>query len=265
MSDFASICVLSYERPEFLRTCLESVSANAGYPVEVIVHDDGSANPMVRELILDGIDQGLISHAILNPAGNNEGQGIALNRMFTMAKGDPIVKCDQDLIFSPDWLITCVELLKANRHAVLEAGDNIEPPIGVLGLFKYWTDPVDHRKMFIKDWGFPAYEWEEVTDFVGSALVVPRDVWEAFGPFEERSLAFAEDQTFKFMVRDQGDMKLALVKGADLVVNQGFGVGPSTVVTAPGTVAQIQPGPRLAGVTPNYVRPIVPGTGSEAS
>lgn len=260
MTEFATACVLSYERPAFLAEALKTLTAHADYPLEVIVHDDGSKNPEVREVLLRALDEGRVSHLILNPPGHNEGQGIALNRMFHMAKGDPIIKIDQDLIFAPGWLATCQQLIDVNRHAVLEAGD--EKPIGVLGLFKYPAEPVRYSDMFIGVRGFPGYEWEEHKDFVGSAMVIPRDVWEAFGPFEERSAAFAEDRNFKMRVRDEGNMALALVKGDDLVVNQGFGVGPSTVVVDHGKVASIHDGPRL--VTPNYVRPIVPGTGSEA-
>lgn len=251
---FATACVLSYERPAFLQECLRTLAVHADYPLEVIVHDDGSENPEVRQLLLRAVDEGRVSSVILNPPGNNQGQGIALNRMYHMAKGDPIIKVDQDLIFQPGWLKRSVEILKQNREQFIEAGT--DKPIGVLGLFKYGAEPVRYEDMFIRDCGFPGYEWEEHQDFVGSCMVIPRDVWEGFGPFEERSAAFAEDQTFKFSVRDNGEMALALPKGDDLVVNQGFGVGPSTVVVDHGTVQTIKEGPVL--VTPNYVRGITP-------
>lgn len=258
MTAFATACVLSYERPAFLQECLRTLAAFSDYPLEVIVHDDGSENPEVRQLLLRAVDEGRVSSVILNPPGHNQGQGIALNRMFYMAKGDPIVKVDQDLIFQPGWLKRSVDLIVANRQQFIETGT--DKAIGALGLFKYGADPVRYEEMFIKDCGFPEYEWEEHQDFVGSCMVIPRDVWEAFGPFEERSAAFAEDRSFKFTVRDQGGMALALPKGDDLVVNQGFGVGPSTVVVDHGQVQSIKEMPVL--VTPNYVRGLNPAEGA---
>jgi glycosyltransferase involved in cell wall biosynthesis len=234
---FASCCLLSYNRPQFVRTAVESAVTKAEYPLEMIVHDDGS-NPETVATLLELRDAGLISLLILNAEGHNEGQGIALNRMFMAAKGDPIVKLDHDLEFSGGWLRRCVELLEANRHVVGEHGAKagFQPEIGALGLFKYHVDPVNWQEMILGTWTalLPeagAIEWEEHQDFVGSAMVIPRRAFEEFGPFEERSPAFAEDAVFKHAIRDRGGWANALFP-FDLAVNRGFGVGPSTVVVA---------------------------------
>lgn len=216
--EFASCCLLSFNRPEFVKKAVTSAIEMANWPLEMIVHDDGSDEATVQ-VLLDLHRQGYISTLILNPEGHNQGQGIALNRMFQMAKGDPIIKMDHDLIFRPYWLAQCVQVLKRN------ASLPIEPRIGALGLFKYEADPVDYRQMFIA-----AYEgWEHHKDFVGSAMVIPRDSYEKFGPFEERSTAFAEDYVFKKTIDDARGWANALLP-SDVVVNQGFGYGPSTVV-----------------------------------
>lgn len=240
MSDFATCCVLSYNRPELLQESLLTLVGNARYPLELIVHDDGSMDEDLREWLFAACQSGTISTLILNPPGHNQGQGTALNRMFNMAKGDPIIKLDHDLVYMPGWLAQCVSVLEHNK-------DNpMQPRIGVMGLFKYNHDPVDYRKMHRTEWE----GWDEVEDFVGSALVVPREVWEAFGPFPEHSDAFAEDQEFKFRVRDDRrcDWRLALPSN-DLAVNQGFGIGPSTVNTHDGGVASIHKEPHVLKVT----------------
>lgn len=245
MNQFATACILSYERPHFLREAITTLVETANYPVEIIVHDDGSKDPAVRSLLLDALDKGLVSTVMFNPLGRNQGQGTALNRMFTMAKGDPIVKLDQDLIFQPDWLRRCVDVLSTNSSRVISG--EVEPPIGVLGLFKYPAEPVRYEEMFIRDHGPAGLEWEEHHDFVGSGMVVPREVWEAFGPFEEYSTAFAEDRAFKMKVKDEGGLALGLIRGDDLAINQGFGVGPSTVVVDHGKVAHINTEPYVIG------------------
>lgn len=215
--NFATCCILSYNRAQFLKQSIATLKANADYPIEIIVHDDGSTQPELLTYLQELIESGAVSTVIRNPPGHNQGQGIALNRMFHMAKGDPIVKLDHDLIYKPGWLHQCVTLLETNKD------DASQPPIGAMGLFKYSAPPVEHTEMHIRNW--PG--WEEVEDFVGSALVIPRHVWEEIGPFEERSAAFAEDIDFKKRAQAAG-YKLALPPN-DLADNIGFGVGPSTV------------------------------------
>lgn len=221
MTEFASCCILSYNRPNFLRDCISTLLQTAEYPLELIVHDDGSSDPGLRKYLRELVDGGVISTLITNPPGHNQGQGIALNRMFHMAKGDPIVKIDHDLIFQKGWLKQSVTTLNANRERLAE------PRLGCLGLFHY--GPIDHEvssdRTFIK-----AHEgWEEHRDFVGSCMVIPRNAWETFGPFEERSEAFAEDAIFKQQVSEAYGWACGLLP-QDMVRNQGFGLGPSTVV-----------------------------------
>ena len=243
MTDFASVCVLSYNRPKFLRDCIRSMR-DAGAPFELIVHDDGSTDPAVRELILDGLDRGWISHAMLNPPGHNEGQGIALNRMFHAAHGDPIIKCDQDVVFTPGWLERANEILDSSRDKTLPS----VPEIGLLGFFKYWHDPVDWRKTLITRRHDLGYEVHEI--ICGSAFALTRSAWETLGPFEERSSAFAEDHLMQKAVTEQDGLCCAL-PAEDLVTNQGFGIGPSTLALDDGnggiTTATIKDGPLLQG------------------
>lgn len=228
-SPYASVCILSFNRPKLLKETIRSAIRNAGHPFELIVHDDGS-DEETRDMLHDLQEDGLISLLMLNAPGNNEGQGVALNRMFGAATGDPIVKMDHDLILEPDWLVQSVDLLRANEAEHWADLQNLSPPrIGALGLFKYEHPPVDYREMLLaarttQD----GTMWEEHRDFVGSVMVIPRVAWEEFGPFEERSPAFAEDAVWKQKLAELPGWCNALPVD-DLAVNVGFGLGPSTV------------------------------------
>lgn len=226
MAEFASVCILSFNRPRLLRQAISTAIKNAEYPLELIVHDDGSDEETV-EVLREFHRNGLISLLMLNPPGHNEGQGIALNRMFAAAKGDPIVKMDHDMELEPGWLKQCADLLRLNEVCNREYGDE-HPRIGALGLFKYEYDPVDYRKMLIGTRAAGSMKFEIHRDFVGSAMVISRDAWEEFGPFEERSPAFAEDAVWKQWVDERPGWCNALFP-EDLAVNVGFGLGPSTV------------------------------------
>lgn len=246
---FASCCLLSYERPEFLRTAVATLVAHAEYPLELIVHDDGSENPEVRNVLRQLVDQGLVSTLIENAPGHNEGVGIAINRTFDVARGDYLLKLDQDLVFEPGWLRKAVAIMVANGDNYTLEPDG-EPPIGALGFFRYGAEPVRYEDMFIKDWRTGETAWEEHLDFVGSAMMFDRVVWRNHGPFPERSAAFAEDVEFKKRLQADG-FALALPKSGDLVRNQGFGYGPSTVVVKDEndqlTSRDIKQGPLLLG------------------
>jgi glycosyltransferase involved in cell wall biosynthesis len=236
---FASVCILSFERLQFLRQCISSLVATADYPFELIVHDDGSEDLPLRHYLHEMVEAGVISTLIMNPPGWNQGQGIAVNRMFSAARGDILVKMDQDMTFQPGWLSECAKVLEMNYKAHFEQ-DTPEPRIGALGLFRYHAEPVQWRDMFITDW----VTYHEVKDFVGSVIVIPRDAWQAFGPWEERSAAFAEDHGFK-MKLTASDTHCCALMPTDLAANHGFGVGPSTLVVAEDTVREIKPGPKV--------------------
>jgi GT2 family glycosyltransferase len=241
---FATACILSYERFDFLRDSLRTLTEGAEHPVEIIVHDDGSRDPRILSMLRGMVSEGKISTLMTNPPGHNQGQGVALNRMFHAAQGDPILKLDQDLMYNPGWLKRSIEILELNEA---NASRGVEPAIGALGLFRYPAEPVKWEDMFIKTWGSGPGSWEEHHDFVGSAMVIPRGVWEAFGPFEQHSPAFAEDRDFKMRIKEEGGLKLALPYAEDLATNIGFGVGPSTVVVDHGRVATIHDGPVVIG------------------
>lgn len=242
MSDFpfATLCVLSYNRPTFLARMLNSLH-ESGAPYELIVHDDGSDGFVVSDL-LRRRRRGEISTVIENTPGHNQGQGVALNRMFAMAKGDPIVKLDQDLTFRPGWLRVVMDLLGTNFNLQdpLHPGYGREPEIGLLGLLHYWHAPVDSRETRIQQFE----GWSSRTHILGSGFAVTRRCWDALGPFEEHSEAFAEDWIFQRRVTESQGFVCGL-PDESLCENHGMGPGPSTVVLSerPGDVQPIHKTP----------------------
>jgi glycosyltransferase involved in cell wall biosynthesis len=234
-ADFASCCLLSYNRPHLIRDTIATL-LDAGAPLELIVHDDGSSDEELLDWLVEMQRAGAISTLILNPVGHNQGQGVALNRMFHMAKGDPIIKIDHDLHFRPGWLAEVNEILARNHD---RAGDRY---IGLLGLLHYHHDPVDSAKTLIdRNDG-----WTSHTHILGSAFAVRRECWEALGPFEEHSEAFAEDYMFQQAVTGSAEWSCGLPP-EDLCVNVGMGYGPSTVNVEPGKTATIHREPLVIG------------------
>lgn len=228
---FASCCLLSYERPEFLRRAVNSLIAKPGAPLELIVHDDGSSSPQVQPLIERWLAGGHVSTAILNPPGHNQGRGVAMNRCFAIAEGDPLIIIDQDLVFKADWLLRVLLLLEAN------------PEIGLLSGFRYWHEPCDWRQTIVAQHD----GWQEHEYVMGSFMAIRRACWEELGPFESYSPAFAEDHVFQRKVT-ASERWVCGTPDEDLMENLGYGVGPSTVVVAGPdgpTVRKIHTQPRV--------------------
>jgi glycosyltransferase involved in cell wall biosynthesis len=213
-----SLCVLSYNRPDFLSATLETAIANAGDNlIELIIHDDGSSDARVYDVLEKYSDRATV---ITNPVGHNQGQGVALNRMFSMARGDVIIKCDQDLVFQPGWLDDMWRIFDAN------GGEFDEPLLGLLGFCHYFADPVDMRKTVIGR----HRSWNEHPLILGSAFAMPRAAWVEFGPFEEHSDAFNEDGDMQRRVTASDHYACGL-PFAELANNPNMGPGPSTIVS----------------------------------
>lgn len=225
-----SLCFLSYKRPDSLFRAIKSALDNSGYfNYEVILHDDGSDfNDQERiSSYFRGVES--IDLFIARQPERNEGVGAAIKTCFDVARGDVLIKLDQDLVFKEDWLAKAMGILNNARR------------IGLLGLFHYYHDPVDSKKTFLMQ-----HEgWEEHTHICGSGFAMPRWAYEKFG-IETHSEAFAEDWDLMNRIRATNGVFCNALPNHDLVENKGFGIGPSTVVLEDGSVRKIH-GPKIHG------------------
>ena len=115
-----SIVIPSYSRPKDLVRCLESLAMQtdaALEPVEVIVVDDGSPEPLSiqsenwrRYFTLRLIRQG------------NAGPAIARNHGAKMARGEILVFTDDDCMPTKGWLEALVSEIKSHPEALVGTG-----------------------------------------------------------------------------------------------------------------------------------------------
>jgi len=231
----ASLVVLSFNRPQFLHTTIASLKKNTKYPYELIIVDDGSMEEENVEFLLRLYKAKELSCLILN-AGKNQGVGASINKGFHCAHGKYLFKLDSDLEFKPLWLEKAVAILETF------------PEIGVLGLFKYWYDPCDWRKMLIKEVTRDGLTIEIHEDQVGSAMAFRREIYEKYGDFIEGSWAFGEDYEYKMHLKKEGYW-IALPK-IDLVTNFGFGE-PFTSMRWKGKEVGVSRKPLIFGSVPN--------------
>lgn len=127
------------------------------------------------------------------------GIGKAMHNCIAVSTGKYIVKLDTDIIYQPGWLEKAVTILETN------------PDLGALGLFDYRNyDAGDQRFGIIEG----RHNCFIVNDFVNSAYIFTRDVWQKYGD------AMGDDG-WQQHLRKEG-LKLA-IPIEDLVANVGFG------------------------------------------
>lgn len=204
----SSVCILSFNRPDYLRQTIASLKENTRYPYELIVVDDGSYQDSNVKFLYELHKAKTVSCLILNPGGN-QGVGASINKAFHVAHGKYLIKLDSDLEYSPGWLEKVVGIMETF------------PEIGVLGLFKYHYDPCKWEDKLIRYEERNGVKIQVVEDFVGSTMVFPREVYEEFGDLTEGSSTFGEDYVKKMEIQRSG--KWLALPAKDLVKNYGFG------------------------------------------
>ena len=179
--DYATICVLSLERPKQLKICLESIIANTDYPYELIVHDDGSTHPEVHQYLLKLLQEDKISTVIFgSPPGYNVGVGTPIQRMFSAAHGKYIIKLDNDTHVKKGWLSQSVKVFETF------------PEVVWLGLMRWEeTDELTLIRKETRNNLTVELRWKAIT----TAFMIKRESLKKVGDFPEFSTSLSDDVT----------------------------------------------------------------------
>lgn len=196
----ASIVVPSFRGADRLPQLLDSLAAQDAAPsFEVIVVvdgvDDGSVALLENESRLD-------ARSIVFP--ENRGRVAALNAGFEAARGDVLIRCDDDLVPRPDYVSAHV-----NSHR--------DGPGGVIGLYlnEYSTTPYaevygkDADERFRRDayGSAPSMAWR----YWAGNCSITRAIWDSVGPYDpEYRLYGWEDVDYGYRIREAGfEVRLA--------------------------------------------------------
>jgi glycosyltransferase involved in cell wall biosynthesis len=105
----SSLVISTYNRPDALQLCLESVLRQKQLPAEVVIADDGSG-PATRELVLDFQKRAPVPFVhVWQP---DEGYQLARirNRAFAAAKGEYILQIDGDLVLDEHFVLDHLQM-----------------------------------------------------------------------------------------------------------------------------------------------------------
>ena len=197
----ASIIVPSYRGADRLPQLLDSLAAQKdstpSFEVVVVVDgvDDGSVALLENESRLD-------LRSIVFP--ENRGRVAALNAGFEAARGDVLIRCDDDLVPRPDYVSAHV-----NSHR--------DGPGGVIGLYlnEYSTTPYaevygkDADERFRRDayGSAPSMAWR----YWAGNCSITRAIWDSVGPYDpEYRLYGWEDVDYGYRIHKAGfEVRLA--------------------------------------------------------
>lgn len=197
---FASLCLLSYKRPERLRECIDSLVKYTSYPYELIVNAEAGDDVSNIEYLYKLYQTGRISKLVLSN-GKNRGVGKSFSNCIGVSDGDYICKIDTDLIFSPGWLERGVKILEKGL-------------VNAVSFFNYrHYDPQDTRFNILSS----TDEYSVVDDFVSSIYLFKREMLELGG--------WDQDDGFHTKLRPLA------ITDEDFVSNHGFGVTKSVYVS----------------------------------
>ena len=196
-----SIIVLNWNGMNYTKPCIESVLRNTREKFEIIVIDNGSKEPELRELrkMAKG---GKIQTLIEN--GKNVGFARANNQGLRKAKGDYLFLLNNDTLVPKNWLKDIIAVAESGKKVGivgvnLPAGENDKKVyggayVGTSGMVKHWI------RQDAKNLGNI-----EVDQVGGAAMLFKRSVFERIGELDEGfSPIYFEETDFCARARKAG-------------------------------------------------------------
>ncbi len=156
---------------DVLKACLFSIHENSDLPVDLMVFDNHSCEP-VREFLLEAHRKGVIQYLVLSDT--NIGKLGAWNYMFGAAHGEFIAFSDADVYHRPGWLSASLELFRAFPNVGMVTGRPLRTPMQFSSATLAWGEQ-QPAEVFTSG---AFLDWEtylEHADSIGMSLDKARD------------------------------------------------------------------------------------------
>jgi GT2 family glycosyltransferase len=215
-----SVVIVAYESGRALTRCLDSLEPKGDDAFEVVVVNNGSAQPELAEASARDYVE------IVSP-GENLGFAGGANVGARRAKGDVLLFLNPDTVAAPGAVralaaalddraigIAMARLRLLDRPELLNSGGNV---LHVTGLA--WSG----------SYGRPAdeiSELREVTYPTGAAMAIRADLFHELGGFTDELFMYQEDLELAWRARLRG-LRIVLVPDADVYHDYEYGRNPA--------------------------------------
>ncbi|MHB0870964.1 MAG: glycosyltransferase family 2 protein [Chloroflexota bacterium] len=198
---FTTIVVVTYNRLEQTKLCLDSVVAHTSEPHELIFVDNASSDDTVAYLRERFGDESVLTN------DSNEGFLRAANRGIAAARGDYILLLNNDTTVTQGWLSALQRAAERSPDVGVVGGKIVGPDgrVQVAGAYMAFDGsarmigqglPVDHPSLS---------EEREVCYVGGHCMLIRRRVLDAVGPLDESyGFGYHEDTDYCYRARAAG-------------------------------------------------------------
>lgn len=177
-----------------LPTLLAALGAQDGVEWEAVVVIDGDIDG--SSAVIDSLSTDLPVRRVTFPA--NCGRSAALNAGFEEARGQVLVRCDDDLVPRPDFL---------SLHAAAHSGSEV----GVVGLYRNIYPETTYARVYGRQWDerFRRDAYAVPSDatwrYWAGNVSVTRDTWDRVGPYDTAFRAYGwEDVDWGYRLSKAG-------------------------------------------------------------
>ena len=214
-----SICIANYNGVGIIGSALESVMAqDCDFPIEIIVHDDASADGSVDFIRKNFPDIKLIVSRV------NVGFCVSNNHMVSKARGKYILLLNNDAMLLPNAISTLYK--EACRQDI--------PGIFGLPQYNFFTDKLIDRGLlfdpFINTVPNLNTKRTDVGMVIGACLWIPRTLWQELGGFPEWFHTLAEDMFLCCLARIRG-YPVKIIHASGFLHRVGNSLGGGKVVS----------------------------------
>ncbi len=175
----ASIIITTWNRLEYSKLCVQSILNKTEYPnYELIVVDNHSTDDTVAWLINLKKRKQIQELVLLD---RNYGVAHALNIGLKKARGEFLIRSDNDMVYNQGWLTSLIRALERVPRSILQVavfGELIEDGIDV-----NFTEVNQVNGVIVKE-----------CDIGGCNMAFTRKTYQELGPFP--NVAFAEDSLY---------------------------------------------------------------------
>ncbi len=202
------IVLLTWNRADLLKPCIESILKHTDVPSRVLVVDNASTDPEAIAYLNElkkHPGTPLVQLEVIQRA-NDDGVGAGMNEGLSHTKADWICLANNDILVTEGWLSEMIRVASANPQIGL-----LNPMSNQFGLTPKNSETVDDLARRLRP---QQGTWLENWSCVGFCMLMPRPVFQKVGLFDPLfGFAYHEDADYSLRAAQAGFL-CAIAEGA---------------------------------------------------